>query len=80
MEAKTRNLREEDYWGGFVIDEMKIQVQYQSCTIFFMMALPRRQTSICKTCLFFSFLNNTRKINILWITSADLLIIVITLQ
>lgn len=32
----------------------KIQVQYQSCTIFLMMALPRRQTSICKTCLFFS--------------------------
>lgn len=25
MEAKTRNLREEDYQGGFVIDEMKIQ-------------------------------------------------------
>lgn len=54
MEAKTRNLREEDYWGRFVIDEMKIQVQYQSCTILLMMALPRRQTSICKTCLFFS--------------------------
>lgn len=26
MEAKNRNLRAEDYWGGFVIDEMKIQV------------------------------------------------------
>ena len=28
MEAKARNLKEEDYWGGFVIDEMKIQVHY----------------------------------------------------
>ena len=28
MEAKARNLKEEDYWRGFVIDEMKIQVQY----------------------------------------------------
>ena len=27
MEAKSRNLRDEDYWGGFVIDEMKIQVR-----------------------------------------------------
>ena len=26
MEAKKHNLREKDYWGGFVIDEMKIQV------------------------------------------------------
>ena len=26
MEAKTRNLKDHDYWGGFVIDEMKIQV------------------------------------------------------
>ena len=24
--AQEKNLREEDYWGGFVIDEMKIQV------------------------------------------------------
>ena len=26
-EAKKRGLKEEDYWGGFVIDEMKIEVQ-----------------------------------------------------
>ena len=25
-EAKKQGLKEEDYWGGFVIDEMKIQV------------------------------------------------------
>ena len=30
MEAKARNLKEEDYWGGFVIDEMKIQVHYKA--------------------------------------------------
>ena len=24
--AQEKNLTEEDYWGGFVIDEMKIQV------------------------------------------------------
>lgn len=26
LEAKERNLKEQDYWGGFVIDEMKIQL------------------------------------------------------
>ena len=26
-EAKKRGLKEEHYWGGFVIDEMKIEVQ-----------------------------------------------------
>ena len=26
-EAKKRGLKEEYYWGGFVIDEMKIEVQ-----------------------------------------------------
>ena len=26
QEAKERNLQEQDYWGGLVIDEMKIQV------------------------------------------------------
>lgn len=26
-EAKKRRFKEEDYWGGFVIDEMKIQVR-----------------------------------------------------
>lgn len=25
-EAKKKNLREADFWGGFVIDEMKIEV------------------------------------------------------
>lgn len=25
--AQEKNLRKEDYWGGFVIDEMKIQVR-----------------------------------------------------
>ena len=30
MEAKARNLKEEDYWGGFVIYEMKIQVHYET--------------------------------------------------
>ena len=25
-EAKKQGLKEQDYWGGFVIDEMKIQV------------------------------------------------------
>lgn len=25
-EAKKNNLKDEDYWGGFVLDEMKIQV------------------------------------------------------
>lgn len=26
LEAKDRKLRDQDFWGGFVIDEMKIQV------------------------------------------------------
>lgn len=26
-EAEQRNLKEHEYWGGFVIDEMKIQVR-----------------------------------------------------
>ena len=26
QEAKKANLKEQDYWGGFVLDEMKIQV------------------------------------------------------
>ena len=26
QEAKKGNLKEQDYWGGFVLDEMKIQV------------------------------------------------------
>ena len=26
LEARERKLKEQDYWGGFVIDEMKIQV------------------------------------------------------
>lgn len=25
--AQEKNLRKEDYWGGFVIDEMKVQVR-----------------------------------------------------
>jgi hypothetical protein len=25
-EAKKQGLKEQDYWGGFVIDEMRIQV------------------------------------------------------
>lgn len=25
--AQEKNLRKEDYWGGFVIDKMKIQVR-----------------------------------------------------
>ena len=28
QEAKKANLKEQDYWGGFVLDEMKIQVSY----------------------------------------------------
>ncbi|KAK3697241.1 hypothetical protein QZH41_010133 [Actinostola sp. cb2023] len=31
-EAERRNLKEEDYWGGFLLDEMTIQVKL-SCTI-----------------------------------------------
>lgn len=26
MQAKESNLKEQDFWGGFVLDEMKIQV------------------------------------------------------
>ena len=26
QEAKKANRKEQDYWGGFVLDEMKIQV------------------------------------------------------
>ena len=26
LEARERNLKHQDYWGGFVIDEMKIQI------------------------------------------------------
>ena len=26
LEARERNMKDQDYWGGFVIDEMKIQV------------------------------------------------------
>ena len=28
QEAKKANIKEQDYWGGFVLDEMKIQVSY----------------------------------------------------
>jgi hypothetical protein len=27
-EAKAKNLKEQDYWGGFILDEMKIQVHF----------------------------------------------------
>lgn len=31
-EAKKNNLKEQDYWGAFVLDEMKIQVvRYIQC-------------------------------------------------
>jgi len=33
-EAERRNLKEEDYWGGFLLDEMTIQVKL-SCTILY---------------------------------------------
>lgn len=26
-EAKEKNLREQDFWGGFILDEMKVQVR-----------------------------------------------------
>lgn len=37
LEARERNLKDQDYWRGFVIDEMKIQVfkcQSQFCCQF----------------------------------------------
>ena len=28
QEAQRQKLKEQDYWGGFILDEMKIQVNY----------------------------------------------------
>ena len=35
-EAKKQGFKPQDYWGGFVIDEMKIQVQFFSINLFYL--------------------------------------------